>query len=200
MEKLTTISHNSCAGMATSKAIASAMTTPFAFFHCPRFHEERKRLQQVLQEVIDPENIVRLMLETAGNWMAEHGALDLFQKSRNIGNNFIKIDTTYLNNMHEHKEARRPTGDRNYSYDSNRCCDDTCADLFSAQCPLFLCHSLCASASVTRRLQHLNNKIKSNDLEDQSSNNNICVDRRVAGYSRHRGGDKDASLTETEFP
>ncbi|KAL7296919.1 hypothetical protein TKK_0010307 [Trichogramma kaykai] len=35
----------------------------------------------------------------------EHGALDLFQKSRNIGNNFIKIDTTYLNNMHEHKEA-----------------------------------------------------------------------------------------------
>ncbi|CAB0041697.1 unnamed protein product [Trichogramma brassicae] len=31
------------------------------------------------------------------------------------------------------------------------------ADLFSAQCPLFLCHSLCASASVTRRLQHLNN-------------------------------------------
>ncbi|CAB0045139.1 unnamed protein product [Trichogramma brassicae] len=31
------------------------------------------------------------------------------------------------------------------------------ADLFSAQCPLFLCHSLRASASVTRRLQHLNN-------------------------------------------
>ncbi|CAB0034472.1 unnamed protein product [Trichogramma brassicae] len=31
------------------------------------------------------------------------------------------------------------------------------ADLFSAQCPLFLCHSLCASASVPRHLQHLNN-------------------------------------------
>ncbi|CAB0043251.1 unnamed protein product, partial [Trichogramma brassicae] len=32
------------------------------------------------------------------------------------------------------------------------------ADLsFSAQCPLSLCHSLCASASVPRRLQHLNN-------------------------------------------
>ncbi|CAB0032730.1 unnamed protein product [Trichogramma brassicae] len=41
-----------------------------AFFPCPRFHEERERLQQVLQEVIKPENIVRLMLETAGNWMA----------------------------------------------------------------------------------------------------------------------------------
>ncbi|CAB0032902.1 unnamed protein product [Trichogramma brassicae] len=40
------------------------------FFHCPRFYEERERLQQVLQEVIEPENIVRLMLETASNWMA----------------------------------------------------------------------------------------------------------------------------------
>ncbi|CAB0034340.1 unnamed protein product [Trichogramma brassicae] len=40
------------------------------FFRCPRFHEERERLQQVLQEEIEPENIVRRMLETAGNWMA----------------------------------------------------------------------------------------------------------------------------------
>ncbi|CAB0045376.1 unnamed protein product [Trichogramma brassicae] len=40
------------------------------FFRCPRFHEERERLQQDLQEEIKPENIVRLMLETAGNWMA----------------------------------------------------------------------------------------------------------------------------------
>uniref|UniRef100_A0ABD2W798 Reverse transcriptase zinc-binding domain-containing protein n=1 Tax=Trichogramma kaykai TaxID=54128 RepID=A0ABD2W798_9HYME len=40
------------------------------FFHCPRFHEERERLQQVLQEEIEPENIVQLMLETAGNWLA----------------------------------------------------------------------------------------------------------------------------------
>ncbi|CAB0033754.1 unnamed protein product [Trichogramma brassicae] len=40
------------------------------FFHCPRFYEERERLQQVLQEVIEPENIVRLILETASNWMA----------------------------------------------------------------------------------------------------------------------------------
>ncbi|CAB0030689.1 unnamed protein product [Trichogramma brassicae] len=40
------------------------------FFRCPRFHEERERLQQDLQEEIEPENIVRLMLETAGNWMA----------------------------------------------------------------------------------------------------------------------------------
>ncbi|CAB0032533.1 unnamed protein product [Trichogramma brassicae] len=37
------------------------------FFRCPRFHEERERLQQDLQEEIEPENIVRLMLETAGN-------------------------------------------------------------------------------------------------------------------------------------
>ncbi|CAB0029833.1 unnamed protein product [Trichogramma brassicae] len=41
-----------------------------AFFRCPRFHEERERLQQVLQEIIEPENIVRLMIETAGKWMA----------------------------------------------------------------------------------------------------------------------------------
>ncbi|CAB0036373.1 unnamed protein product [Trichogramma brassicae] len=40
------------------------------FFCCPRFHEERERLQQVLQEEMEPENIVWLMLETAGNWMA----------------------------------------------------------------------------------------------------------------------------------
>ncbi|CAB0029193.1 unnamed protein product [Trichogramma brassicae] len=40
------------------------------FFRCPRFHEEKERLQQVLQEVIEPENIIRLMLETASNWMA----------------------------------------------------------------------------------------------------------------------------------
>ncbi|CAB0034816.1 unnamed protein product [Trichogramma brassicae] len=40
------------------------------FFRCPRFYEERERLQQVLQEVIEPENIVRPMLETASNWMA----------------------------------------------------------------------------------------------------------------------------------
>ncbi|CAB0031139.1 unnamed protein product [Trichogramma brassicae] len=39
------------------------------FFHCPRFYEERER-QQVLQEEIEPENIVSLMLETATNWMA----------------------------------------------------------------------------------------------------------------------------------
>ncbi|CAB0038697.1 unnamed protein product [Trichogramma brassicae] len=39
------------------------------FFHCLRFYEERERLSQVLQEVIEPENIVRLMLETASNWM-----------------------------------------------------------------------------------------------------------------------------------
>uniref|UniRef100_A0ABD2XQT4 Uncharacterized protein n=1 Tax=Trichogramma kaykai TaxID=54128 RepID=A0ABD2XQT4_9HYME len=39
------------------------------FFHCPRFHEERERLQQVLQEEIEPENIVRLMFETADNWL-----------------------------------------------------------------------------------------------------------------------------------
>ncbi|CAB0039507.1 unnamed protein product, partial [Trichogramma brassicae] len=41
-----------------------------AFFHCSRCHEERERLQRVLHEVIEPESIVRLMLETAGNWMA----------------------------------------------------------------------------------------------------------------------------------
>ncbi|CAB0044051.1 unnamed protein product, partial [Trichogramma brassicae] len=40
------------------------------FFRCPQFYEERERLQQVLQEGIKPENIVRLMLETASNWMA----------------------------------------------------------------------------------------------------------------------------------
>ncbi|CAB0043190.1 unnamed protein product [Trichogramma brassicae] len=40
------------------------------FFHCPRFHEERERLQQVLQEEIEPENIIRHMLKTAGNWLA----------------------------------------------------------------------------------------------------------------------------------
>ncbi|CAB0034714.1 unnamed protein product [Trichogramma brassicae] len=40
------------------------------FFHCLRFYEERERLQQALQEEIEPENIARLMLETAGNWMA----------------------------------------------------------------------------------------------------------------------------------
>uniref|UniRef100_A0ABD2VWT9 Reverse transcriptase zinc-binding domain-containing protein n=1 Tax=Trichogramma kaykai TaxID=54128 RepID=A0ABD2VWT9_9HYME len=40
------------------------------FFHCPRFHEEREKLQQVLQEGIEPESIVRLMLENAGNWLA----------------------------------------------------------------------------------------------------------------------------------
>ncbi|CAB0043276.1 unnamed protein product [Trichogramma brassicae] len=40
------------------------------FFRRPRFHEERERLQQDLQEEIEPENIVRLMLKTAGNWMA----------------------------------------------------------------------------------------------------------------------------------
>uniref|UniRef100_A0ABD2WMS6 Reverse transcriptase zinc-binding domain-containing protein n=1 Tax=Trichogramma kaykai TaxID=54128 RepID=A0ABD2WMS6_9HYME len=39
------------------------------FFHCPRFHEERESLQQVLQEEIEPENIIRLMLETTGNWL-----------------------------------------------------------------------------------------------------------------------------------
>uniref|UniRef100_A0ABD2WAC5 Reverse transcriptase zinc-binding domain-containing protein n=1 Tax=Trichogramma kaykai TaxID=54128 RepID=A0ABD2WAC5_9HYME len=37
------------------------------FFHCPRFHEERERLQQVLQEEIEPENIIRLVPETAGD-------------------------------------------------------------------------------------------------------------------------------------
>ncbi|CAB0028834.1 unnamed protein product [Trichogramma brassicae] len=37
------------------------------FFRCPRFHEERERLQQVLQEEIEPENIIRLILETTGN-------------------------------------------------------------------------------------------------------------------------------------
>ncbi|CAB0035065.1 unnamed protein product [Trichogramma brassicae] len=40
------------------------------FFRCSRFHEERKRLHKVLQKEIEPENIDRLMLETAGNWMA----------------------------------------------------------------------------------------------------------------------------------
>ncbi|CAB0039998.1 unnamed protein product [Trichogramma brassicae] len=40
------------------------------FFRCPRFHEERERLQQVLQEEIELENIIRLMLETTGNWLA----------------------------------------------------------------------------------------------------------------------------------
>ncbi|CAB0028739.1 unnamed protein product [Trichogramma brassicae] len=40
------------------------------FFAAPRFHKERERLQQDLQEEIEPENIVRLMLETADNWMA----------------------------------------------------------------------------------------------------------------------------------
>ncbi|CAB0040703.1 unnamed protein product [Trichogramma brassicae] len=39
------------------------------FFRCLRFHEERERLQQVLQEVIELENIIRLMLETASNRM-----------------------------------------------------------------------------------------------------------------------------------
>ncbi|CAB0031140.1 unnamed protein product [Trichogramma brassicae] len=40
------------------------------FFRCPRFHEERERLQQGLQEEIKPENITQLMLETTGNWLA----------------------------------------------------------------------------------------------------------------------------------
>ncbi|CAB0039975.1 unnamed protein product [Trichogramma brassicae] len=40
------------------------------FFRCPRFHEDRERLQQVLQEEIEPENIIRHMLKTAGNWLA----------------------------------------------------------------------------------------------------------------------------------
>ncbi|CAB0040336.1 unnamed protein product [Trichogramma brassicae] len=40
------------------------------FFRCPRFQEERERLQQVLQEEIEPENITRLMLMTAGKWLA----------------------------------------------------------------------------------------------------------------------------------
>uniref|UniRef100_A0ABD2WNH4 Reverse transcriptase zinc-binding domain-containing protein n=1 Tax=Trichogramma kaykai TaxID=54128 RepID=A0ABD2WNH4_9HYME len=39
------------------------------FFRCPRFQEEMERLQQVLQEEIEPDNIVRLILETAGNWL-----------------------------------------------------------------------------------------------------------------------------------
>ncbi|CAB0043559.1 unnamed protein product [Trichogramma brassicae] len=39
------------------------------FFRCPRFHEAREGLQQVLQEEIETENIVRLMLETTSNWM-----------------------------------------------------------------------------------------------------------------------------------
>ncbi|KAL7290022.1 hypothetical protein TKK_0015751 [Trichogramma kaykai] len=83
MEKWATISRNSCPGMATRKAITSHDNTLSAlcpacpstiedaehvFFHCPRFY--RERLQQVLQEVIEPDNIVRLMLETASNWMA----------------------------------------------------------------------------------------------------------------------------------
>ncbi|CAB0034825.1 unnamed protein product [Trichogramma brassicae] len=45
------------------------------------------------------------------------------------------------------------------------------ADLFSAQCPLFLCHSLCASASVTRRLQHLNN-LTNIEVSDDSWHSN----------------------------
>ncbi|CAB0042828.1 unnamed protein product [Trichogramma brassicae] len=40
------------------------------FFRCPRFQEERERLQQVLQEEIEPENITRLMLMSAGKWLA----------------------------------------------------------------------------------------------------------------------------------
>uniref|UniRef100_A0ABD2WYL8 Reverse transcriptase zinc-binding domain-containing protein n=1 Tax=Trichogramma kaykai TaxID=54128 RepID=A0ABD2WYL8_9HYME len=40
------------------------------FFCCTRFHEERERLQHVLQEEIEPDNIVRLILETTGNWLA----------------------------------------------------------------------------------------------------------------------------------
>ncbi|CAB0041127.1 unnamed protein product [Trichogramma brassicae] len=41
-----------------------------AFIRCPQFHDERERLEQVLQEVVEPENIVRLMLEIASNLMA----------------------------------------------------------------------------------------------------------------------------------
>ncbi|CAB0038342.1 unnamed protein product, partial [Trichogramma brassicae] len=42
------------------------------FFRCPRFQEERERLQQVLQEEIEPENITRLMLMTqASSWSSE---------------------------------------------------------------------------------------------------------------------------------
>ncbi|CAB0044081.1 unnamed protein product [Trichogramma brassicae] len=40
------------------------------FFNCLRFYEERERLQQVLKEVIEPENIFRLILETTSNSMA----------------------------------------------------------------------------------------------------------------------------------
>ncbi|CAB0033753.1 unnamed protein product [Trichogramma brassicae] len=50
------------------------------FFRCPRFQEERERLQQVLQEEIEPENITRLMLMTAGKWLAPcKGNRDVFK-------------------------------------------------------------------------------------------------------------------------
>ncbi|CAB0033507.1 unnamed protein product [Trichogramma brassicae] len=65
------------------------------FFHCPQFHEERERLQQVLQEVIEPENIVRLMLETAGNWMAGivFHAISRFQTEARGARDIITIRT-----------------------------------------------------------------------------------------------------------
>lgn len=40
------------------------------FFCCPRFEEERVRLQALLEEEIEPENIVRHMLEADEKWQA----------------------------------------------------------------------------------------------------------------------------------
>ncbi|CAB0039258.1 unnamed protein product [Trichogramma brassicae] len=73
-ERRETLSHSQRYDNTLSALCPSCLTTledaEHAFFRCPRFHEERKRLQQVLQEVIEPENIVRIMLMTSGNRMA----------------------------------------------------------------------------------------------------------------------------------
>ncbi|CAB0035077.1 unnamed protein product, partial [Trichogramma brassicae] len=67
-------SHSQCYDNTFSALCPACRTTiedaEHVFFRCPRFHEERERLQQVLQEEIEPEIIARLMLETASNRMA----------------------------------------------------------------------------------------------------------------------------------
>ncbi|CAB0040026.1 unnamed protein product, partial [Trichogramma brassicae] len=40
------------------------------FYHCPRFNEQRDRLQALLHEIMTPENTTRLMLASEPNWLA----------------------------------------------------------------------------------------------------------------------------------
>ncbi|KAL7294241.1 hypothetical protein TKK_0012257 [Trichogramma kaykai] len=40
------------------------------FYNCPRFSEERERLQTLSNEVMMPENNTRLMLASEPNWLA----------------------------------------------------------------------------------------------------------------------------------